>query len=337
MVKHKLLTNPTLFAFGSEVKTPFGLLGKDENALTFAFGFTMQQCPVLLQRFLSSIGIRGMRINTLQKAEILLQEKDRNGITDLEIKVPNELYIIVEAKVRLRVPTINQCRRYIQKLKAANERAKRLVIILDCDPGPIISEYCSKNSDCASFLTGIHWSDLNRYQINSTKAIDANEQLRWLQHFFRFMNEEYHMKSFTDEVWIPPASTRPLWKDGKSLYDTHIQGRIYYHNRFTNRKPLYIAFHAGGEVKYIQRVLRIEHNAKPVDYYKQLENVKKGAWPRKPHTIWHLSEPAKLPKPLKSGPIWRRHITCDFDLLLTCNTVKQIEERMKERRSTQQL
>ena len=46
------------------------------------------------------------------------------------------------------------------------------------------------------------------------------------------------MNSYTEEVWIVPAQTKPLWEDGWSFYDTHVKGRIYYRskrNSYTNR------------------------------------------------------------------------------------------------------
>ncbi len=53
-----------------------------------------------------------------------------------------------------------------------------------------------------------------------------------------------------------------------------------------------------------------------------------------PATIWHFDEPIELPNPLTTGPgMYNRRIRCDFDLLLTCSTVKEIEDAMTDRRS----
>jgi hypothetical protein len=72
------MTYPPLHAHDRLVTTPFGLIGTDENALSFALGYTFQQCPPLLQRFLRDIGILGLRQSTLQKARIDLQ-RHRTG------------------------------------------------------------------------------------------------------------------------------------------------------------------------------------------------------------------------------------------------------------------
>jgi len=67
----------TLHVGDRRVSTPFGLVGNDENALTFALGFTFQQCPSLLQEFLREIGINGVRRGSLRDVQIILQRRSR--------------------------------------------------------------------------------------------------------------------------------------------------------------------------------------------------------------------------------------------------------------------
>ena len=147
------------------------------------------------------------------------------------------------------------------------------------------------------------------------------------------------MKAYTEEVWIIPAQTKPLWTNGWSFHDTHIKGRrIYYRtkkDRFTSQRPLYIAFRADGKVTAIQRVDRVEHEAAPIDYVPQLRNVK-GSWPSEPHTVWHLSEPVPLPRAIRTGDrnMRGRHVYCDVDILISSPTIKDAVDRMKQRRNT---
>ena len=67
----------TLHVGDRRISTPFGLVGNDENALTFALGFTFQQCPSLLQKFLREIGINGVRRGSLRDVQIILQRRSR--------------------------------------------------------------------------------------------------------------------------------------------------------------------------------------------------------------------------------------------------------------------
>ena len=112
------MEKPSVYAHGRLVRTPFGLLGTDENSLTFALGYTMGHCPRLLQMLLTVVGLKGFHIGTLSNAEIHLQEASKEGITDIEVVIPDRLRLVIEAKVGLNVPTIGQCSQYIEKIEA---------------------------------------------------------------------------------------------------------------------------------------------------------------------------------------------------------------------------
>jgi len=330
------MSRPSLFAYDVLVSTPFGLLGADEKSLTFALGYTMQQCPRLLQKLLAAVGLKRFRLARLADAEIRLQSKRDTGITDIEVILPGRLHLIIEAKVGLNLPTLGQCKKYIKRLNSSTAKERRLVMLVDSDAAPTLAVYREKDEDCREFMVGLRWAELRDMRPSLIQEFVADsDEGRWVRAFFDFLEGEFHMKTYTQEVWIIPAQTRPLWDGGWSFYDTHVKGRIYYRtkkDRYTNQKPLYIALRTRGKVDSIQRVLRIEHETKPIERLPQLKNVK-GSWPREPHTIWHLSSPVPLPRAIPTGdPTMRgRHVYCDMDILLSSSTVKEAAERMKER------
>ena len=326
-----------MFAYGRQVKTPFGLLGADERALTFALGYTMQRCPRLLQKLLVAIGLKGFRLARLQSAEIHLETRRDVGLTDIEVLLPNRLHLIIEAKVGLNLPTVEQCSKYIKPLKSSTARERRLIMLLGADAMPILALYREMNKDCNEFLTGLQWVKLSEMRPFLFEEFGPDcDQGRWVRAFFDFLEGEFHTKSYTEEVWIVPAQTKALWEGGWSFYDTHTKGKIYYRSkkdRYTNQKPLYIALRAQGKVEFIQRVLKIKHGVQLVDCLPILKNVKE-RWPsEEPHTVWYLSEPVRLPKAIPTGdPSMRgRHLFCDMDILLSSSSVKEAAERMKRR------
>lgn len=337
------MEKPLVYAHGRLVKTPFGLLGTAENSLTFALGYTMRHCPRLLQMFLTAVGLRGFHIGTLSNAAIYLQEASKEGITDIEVRIRNRLCLIIEAKVGLNVPTIGQCSHYIEKieavLKASPSTKAKLVILLDTDPKPTLDVYHREHSGCKRFLTGIHWASLLDMQPSLLAEYPSDStQGSWVRAFYNFLEQEFEMKSYTDEVWIVPTNMKPLWKGGWSFYDTHVKGKIYYRtkkDRYTDRKPLYIALRARGKVEFIQRVLEVEHEVRPIDCLPQFSNLN-GEWPKEPHTIWHLSERTHLPHAIRTGDRFMRGrpVFCDLDILLSSSTVREVEERMQRRRKT---
>ena len=137
------------------------------------------------------------------------------------------------------------------------------------------------------------------------------------------------MKAFTTEVWILPVATDPLWPGGMSYLQIHEKHRIYFDERSRTVRPLYIGFRVTGKLKALYRVLKIEHETSVSTYVPDLMT----RWKDKPLTIWHLDHPVPLPKPIPTGGgMWQRRTACDFDLLLRCNSVMEIEAEMRRRR-----
>ncbi len=136
---NKMNTN-SLHVSQRVVTSPFGLLGTDENALSFALGYTFQQCPPFLQWFLRQIGVQGVHKTSLRKVRINLQRyrssESGQGITDIEIHLDGHFHIIIEAKVGGAVPSIEQCCKYLHRFHETNEFKnsshlfKRLMILL---------------------------------------------------------------------------------------------------------------------------------------------------------------------------------------------------------------
>jgi hypothetical protein len=330
----------TLTAYGRAVSTPFGLLGNDENALSFALGYTLRECPLLLRQFLSAIGVSGVRLNSLAAARIELQrhgaESGRKGITDIEIRLPGRFHVIIEAKVGLDLPSIEQCVQYAPRLEDSNEPVKRLVALVQVPNISFDGRYKKSSTALRDILVAYNWCEflLSCVQLMKTCGQDESEgrAIRW---FYNFLDQEYRMKAFTTEVWIVPTSSEPLWPGGWSFLDTHLKCHVYYDHRHQTVRPLYIGFQGNGQLTAIHRVLRIEHETPPIKYVPQLSHVK-DEWPRSLLTIWHLDGPVALPTLMPSGGnnVHRRKVSCDLDVLLTGKSVLDIESRMRERRES---
>ena len=329
---------PTLTAYGRAISTPFGLLGNGENALSFALGYTLRECPQLLQQFLAAICIPGVRLASLTSANIDLQRhgaaSGHQGITDIELILPGRFHVIIEAKIGLVLPTIDQCVQYVPRLSNSNEPIKRLVALIEAPDRSFDERYKRASPILKDVLTVYNWTEFLSLCVTLMAKCGQNEDagraVRW---FYTFLDQEYNMKAFTTEVWILPTSSEPLWPNGLSFIDTHLKCKVYYDYRRGSERPLYIAFQSGGRVDGLHRVLRIEHETPPIKYVPQLSNVA-DAWPKSSaHTIWHLDDPVKLPHPIRSGGknVHRRAVKCDMDVLLSSKSVLEIETRMRER------
>jgi hypothetical protein len=157
----------------------------------------------------------------------------------------------------------------------------------------------------------------------------------WIRAFHQFLEQEYTMRAFTEEVWIVSGGTTPLWPNGMSFHDTHALGGIYYCLSSHAKRPLYLAFRVRGQVTHIQKVLSVHHEAKPVDFLPALKNVP-ADWPNLPHTVWKLSAPTPLPRPIPTGDntMRARRFSCDLDILLASSTIRDAIAKMKARRQS---
>lgn len=319
------------------VTSPFGLLGTDENALSFALGYTFQRCPPLLQWFLKQIGVQGVHIKSLRNARIDLQRHrsgvSGQGITDIEIHLPGHFHVIIEAKVGLAVPTIEQCCKYLPRFNKTNEPIQKLVALVQSTDDSFVTNYAQVDSALSKRLVRFVWPTLitECIRIMITKSVQP-EAKAWVRSFYRFLDQEYRMKAFTTEVWILAISTKPLWRNGMSHWDIHQNHNVWWDYKEHTVRPLYLGFRVDGRVDSIYRVSQIEHGIPIIDIVPDLKHVKKG-WPREAGTIWHFEPPVKLPNPIRTGGgMYNRRVRCDVDLLLTCKTVQEIEQVMKKRR-----
>jgi hypothetical protein len=320
------------------VTSPFGLLGTDENSLSFALGYTFQQCLPLLQWFLRHIGITGVYHTTLRKARIDLQRHrsgdSGQGITDIEIHLPGHFHVIVEAKVGLTVPSIEQCRKYLPRFLETNEPNQKLVAMVQSPDNSFAKNYAQKDPELCKRLVCFNWPELFpecvRIVLGNSIGPESKE---WVRSLYSFLDQEYRMKAFTTEVWILAIDTKPLWPNGMSFWDIHQKYKLYWDRTHPTVRPLYLALRVHGKVDAIYRVSRIEHAVPIIDLVPELVNVKE-KWPKLPFTIWHFEPKVSLPNPIRTGGgMYNRRVRSDLDLLLSCKSVQEIEQAMSKRRN----
>jgi len=334
---------PSFFAYDRAVDTPFGLLGNDENALSFALGYTFHECPLFLRRFLSEIGVGGVRARAMADVRIDLQKHGTHsgdkGITDIEVRLPGVFHVIVEAKIGLSIPSLQQCAKYAERLRAVRAPVKRLIALVESWDESFVAARTAKVPYLKGRLRAFNWGNFIPTCTHLMAAhAPTSRPGMVIQWFYRFLDREFQMKTFTTEVWILAAeNTKPLWPGGPTFLDTHQQHKVYYDGSARRRsvRPLYIAFHADGKVSAIRRVLKIELATPTITRVPELANIPnpRDDWPRQPATIWHLGDPVPLPKPIPVGiGMFARDVRCDMDVLLASESVKEIEDRMRERR-----
>lgn len=329
---------PTLEVHRRVVRSPFGLHNVNENALTFALGYTFQQSLPFLRWFLTEIGVVGLQERMLRKATIHLQRRDTEsdkGVTDIEVRLPGHFHVIVEAKIGVGLPSVEQCRRYIDRLTEGNEPIQKLVALVQTEADAYLTHQSDQLPVLAKRLVTFCWVRFipECLKLLGRPSTDGRSR-NWVREFYTFLDEDYRMKAFSTEVWILAASTREIGRSGVSHWDVHKRYRLWWDFRSHTVRPLYLAFRADGVVDALWKVVRIEHGIPISDRVPELRTNKvHPEYRTKLATIWHFDAPVSLPNPLRTGGgMYNRRVRCDFDLLLTCATVSEIEVEMARRR-----
>ena len=229
-------------------------------------------------------------------------------------------------------------RKVCERLQKAGEPLQRLVALVQSGDESFVATYGTQGHSLkGERLKVYNWANFIPTCIHFMASHGPSSQSGMvIQWFYRFLDREYQMKTFTTEVWILPVNTEPLWPGGWSFLDTHLRRKVYYDPTARRRavRPLYIALHADGKVNAIHRVLSIEPATPPIKCVPELANHK-AEWPHLLHTIWHLDDPVPLPRAIPVGRgMFARDVRCDMDVLLRSESVKEIEDKMRERRGT---
>ncbi|HOD29679.1 MAG TPA: PD-(D/E)XK nuclease family protein [Syntrophales bacterium] len=314
-----------LFLHGRRIYSDYQLIGHDENALTFALGHCLSQDRRFLSAFLKMCQFKGVTAD----AEIYLQRRERDsGIVDLEIVIHDRLQLIVEAKVGGDYPSIGQIRKYIKRLDQGIESK---VIILT-----VITDDKARNRLKHQFgkqIGFVTWPDILKLSKKLAVSDESTFNVRTLS---IFMKEVYNMSiNAQEEVWIVPLST--TWKAKStniSVADFHVQHRFWVMGGWKTRRSIYMGFRYNGYLQYIGRIIQIDRELKSSKIVPKYPKISREFWPQKdgPFDVVRLGKLVPFPKKLKSGNIHSRHIYCDFDLLLTADSILEAESFMKERR-----
>lgn len=321
-----------LFLNEKRVFSDYQLLGDDENSLTYALGHCLSYDKAFLSSFLRKCKFRGVTSKNVCHAEIHLQKRqDGLGIVDLEILIKDRLQLIIEAKVRGGYPDFDQVETYINRLVRRGIQSKVVVLteVTDDKKKNILKKRFGKR---IGFLM---WSDVLEL---STKLAEYNNATFDIRSFAAFMKEVYGMiLAVEEEVWIVPLSTK--WKaktKNISAAELHVKYAFWVMGDKKSRRSLYMGFRYNGHLQYIGRIKKIDYELKSSQIGPKIAEE---FWGPKgePWDVVRLESLIPFPKKLPSGNIHNKHIYCDFDLLLTSNSILEAESMMIKRREQKQL
>ena len=209
-----------LYLQGKLIFSDYQLIGRHENALTYALGHCLSFDREFLSSFLRRCQFKGVTKANVGRAEIHLQKREREaGIVDLEIFIQDRLQLIVEAKVNEGYPSIAQVRTYIQRIQRFNKRGiqSKVVVLTNITNDKVKNCLKGQFGKQIGFLT---WSDILEL---SQKLAEHDDSTFNLRSFSAYMKEVYHMIiNAEEEVWIVPLAKWKAKGQNINVADLHV-------------------------------------------------------------------------------------------------------------------
>lgn len=198
----------------SPIRSVFGLLGRNEDALTAALGFAFENNRALLTAFLRKAGVLGQHSQLPRDStKVALQElhrRDQGGRKDITIEC-GALRIVIEAKIDGSIPSIKQLTQYaltagtdgLPDLPFITEQwgrfSSRHIVTLTRRKTPEHS-YRALSNTIAETLTptihihSMHWGEI----LELIRSYGRNDWI--LDELHRFINEDFYMRYYEEEI-----------------------------------------------------------------------------------------------------------------------------------------
>jgi hypothetical protein len=318
-----------LFLHGKQITTVFELLGKKENDITYSLGWALSRSHSFLRRFLmQTIEYHG----EVSQASILLQHYQKaKGTTDIEIDLPGQFHIIVEAKRGWRLPNGKQLEKYALRLANRTSPKRRMLVLSECSP-----EYAEHHLKCKEIhqipIQIVSWKQAALMaRISAMRGNHAEKRLlKELHAYLRRATTMQDIESNRVYVVALASGTRKGW--GISWIDMVNKRMKYFHrmgvNGWPKEPPNYIAFRYRGK---LQTIHHIESYKVITDLHEAFREI-----PSKecePFYLYTLGAAIVPRKEVRTGKIFANgRVWCMLDTLLTCQTIAEARDLSKRRK-----
>jgi hypothetical protein len=306
---------------GREVSSVFDLLGRDENDLTAAFGFTLARSPRLLNLIVSRL----LPSASAETVTVRMEVRDEQGCTDLEIDTGTHL-AVVEAKRGWLLPTVKQLARYASRFE---KRVGGVLVTLS----DVTSKWAGATMPAEINgvpLIHLPWSEV-RTDLSTARADAAGHERFWLDELHEYMRRAIKVRDSADGWTYCVAVSNTLVDEASTRrYRDFITGEsAYFHPHGWGRgwpktAPNFLAFRWNAQVQQVRRVM--ETVVVP-NLQSRWADLPVNEDTSRPHVIYSLGPPLPgLPIPngkqYQAGRLWVL-----LDQLLTSASLADAYER----------
>lgn len=235
---------------GREVTSAFDLLGRDENDLTAAFGYTLARSARLFATIIAHLLPEG----AASRAQVRMEVRGEGGRTDLEIDTGTHL-LVIEAKRGWGLPSNEQLSKYAGRIKARG--AGLLVTLSDASANWAAASLPTQVDGVA--VMHLPWSVVR--QALEIALVDAGGRERmWLEEFHEYFRKAVTVLDPADSWTYCVAVSSDSIAGAQQTYRGLVEkGSTYFHpygwgSGWPKIPPNFFAFRWDGKVQQVRRV-----------------------------------------------------------------------------------
>jgi hypothetical protein len=314
---------------GTSITNPFQLIGESEDSITRAIAWALAQSPVFFTRFLRRAGVQAPVSH--ENVELTIHRYERGaGITDLELFVPGQIHLIVEAKKGWILPHDAQLLQYAGRNSFRSTKAsiKRLVTLSECS-----AEYAKtklpSTIDRTIPVAHVSWSGLIA-DLRAARLAAPLAQKRLLHDLSTYIGGFVTQRRESNLVYVVSLGSGSPVGWSVSWIDIVEKHQRYFHEiggTWPKVPPTYMAFRYKGQLQSVRFV----------ESYEVVDDLKK-AFPDqpsrkvRPQFLYKLG-PAIVPaQRVQTGAIYPSgRVWCAIDALLTSQTIAEARDRTQAR------
>ena len=318
---------------GQQLESVFELLGTKENDVSFSVGWGLANSPAFLSEFIRLAFPLNSKFDITSTQIRLQQYEPTKGITDIEIEIPAELFLIIEAKRGWVIPSPQQLMTYARRVTFKNNPAqvKKLIILTECSEDYMAAHFKLKDIDGIP-LVPLSWKQVFESAQKGYK-IGRHMEKRLLWELSTYLQRVMTMQKIDSNlVYVVSLGSGmpPNWKIG---WIEIVKEKLHYFHPIGGKggwpvsPPNYVAFRYYGQLQSIHHVGQYEVFIDPHEHFPEIPSDN---WD--PHYLYHLGSAFAPSKAVRTGTIYPNgRVWCALDTLFTANTISEARDITKKR------
>jgi len=313
------------------VSTVFSLLGDKENHISYSIAWGLSRSPQFLLHFIKEV--TNETVNPELVTVSLQEHETHGGITDIELRLPGELHIILEAKRGWNLPHMAQLQQYANRESFKHSKASvRLILTLsECS-----SEYAQRNIK-ANHINGVQVAHVSWRQIticaHRAYQSGSNSEKQLLRELNTYMEGLMTtQKTDSNLVFVVSLGSGRVEGWGISWIDIVTKRSLYFHpaaKGWPAVPPNYIAFRYNGKLQSIHHIEEYE----VVDTLSErIPEIPKKTNYKGKRFLYNLGKGFAPAHDVPTGNVYRNgRVWCMLDTLFTSPTIAKARDVTQQR------